>query len=49
MRKIVPALLLSLFVANSLCGESDVMDLGDGDFNTRLAESSTVLVMFYAP
>lgn len=49
MAKIVSALLVLSFIANSLCGESDVLDLGDGDFNTRLAESGTVLVMFYAP
>lgn len=28
---------------------SDVLELGDDDFNTRLAETETTLVMFYAP
>lgn len=43
------ALVVSSVIATSLSAESDVLDLGDADFNTRLAESSTVLVMFYAP
>lgn len=28
---------------------SDVLDLNDADFNTRVAETETTLVMFYAP
>lgn len=28
---------------------SDVMEIGDADFNTRVAETETTLVMFYAP
>lgn len=28
---------------------SDVLDLSDDDFNTRVAEADTTLVMFYAP
>lgn len=28
---------------------SDVLDLSDDDFNTRVAETETTLVMFYAP
>lgn len=28
---------------------SDVLDLSDNDFNTRVAEAETTLVMFYAP
>lgn len=28
---------------------SDVLELGDDDFNTRVAETETTLVMFYAP
>lgn len=43
------ALLAALFIANSLAAESDVLDLGDSDFNTRVAETETTLVMFYAP
>jgi len=38
----------SLF-ANSFGSEEDVLDLGDSDFNTRVAETETTLVMFYAP
>lgn len=40
---------LALFVAVALSGEADVLDLGDDDFNTRVAETETTLVMFYAP
>lgn len=28
---------------------SDVLEIGDDDFNSRLAETETTLVMFYAP
>lgn len=41
--------LLSCFVAIALSGEADVLDLGDDDFSTRVAETDTTLVMFYAP
>lgn len=38
------------FASSSLfAAESDVLDLGDSDFNTRVAETETTLVMFYAP
>lgn len=30
-------------------GEQDVLELNDGNFQARLAEVETVLVMFYAP
>lgn len=40
--------LLSLNFANSAFGaESDVLNLGDTDFNTRVSEVETTLVMFY--
>lgn len=42
----------TLFVVVALFGAalaSDVLDLSDDDFNTRVAESETTLVMFYAP
>lgn len=39
--------LLSLNLANSFGSESDVLDLGDSDFSTRVAETETTLVMFY--
>lgn len=40
---------LALFVAGSYAGEADVLDLTDDDFYTRVAETETTLVMFYAP
>lgn len=40
-------ILLVAFIANSLAAESDVLNLGDGDFNTRVSETETTLVMFY--
>lgn len=36
-------------VAAIIAGEADVLDLGDDDFSTRVAETDTTLVMFYAP
>lgn len=42
-------LILSLCVALAWSGEADVLDLTDDDFNTRVAETETTLVMFYAP
>lgn len=47
--KFFACLLIASFIANSLASESDVLDLGDSDFNTRVAETETTLVMFYAP
>jgi protein disulfide-isomerase A3 len=47
--KFFACLLILSFIANSLGAESDVLDLGDSDFNTRVAETETTLVMFYAP
>lgn len=41
--------LAACFVAVSLASEADVLDLVDNDFQTRVAESETTLVMFYAP
>jgi hypothetical protein len=40
--------LYSLFYI-SLAAESDVVELTDDDFSTRISEHETVLVMFYAP
>lgn len=47
-------LCVVFFVATSSsffveAGESDVMDLVDADFSTRIGETGTTLVMFYAP
>ncbi|XP_055689343.1 protein disulfide-isomerase A3 [Lutzomyia longipalpis] len=33
----------------ALAGEQDVLELSDDDFSTRVAETETTLVMFYAP
>ena len=43
-----PVIFLCLF-AVVLAGEADVLDLSDDDFSTRVAETETTLVMFYAP
>lgn len=40
---------LALFAAGSFAGEADVLDLTDDDFYTRVGETETTLVMFYAP
>lgn len=47
-------ILVKLFFVSLLCysafsKEEDVVDLGDSDFSTKLAEHETALVMFYAP
>lgn len=39
--------LVATLFAGSLA--SDVLEIGDDDFNTRVAETETTLVMFYAP
>ncbi|XP_066158872.1 protein disulfide-isomerase A3 [Euwallacea fornicatus] len=39
-----------LYIASSaLATEEDVLELGDSDFDSKLAEHETALVMFYAP
>lgn len=40
---------LCALVAVAFAGEADVLDLTDSDFSTRVAETETTLVMFYAP
>lgn len=45
-------IIKTLFAFVTLFGISlanDVLDLGDDDFNTKVAEAETTLVMFYAP
>lgn len=45
-------LSLTIFLvvcATVFAGEQDVLDLTDDDFSTRVAETETTLVMFYAP
>ena len=44
--KLLAFLFALSMIANSFCSESDVLDLGDSDFNTRVAETETTLVMF---
>lgn len=41
--------ILLVVCATAFAGEEDVLDLTDNDFSTRVAESETTLVMFYAP
>ncbi|XP_058460976.1 protein disulfide-isomerase A3 [Malaya genurostris] len=43
--------LLAIFglLHTTFAGEADVLDLTDSDFSTRVAETETTLVMFYAP
>lgn len=48
MLRIKYLFLCSLFYL-SLASESDVLELTDDDFSTRVSEHETVLVMFYAP
>lgn len=48
MKAFVALFVLSL-IANSFGSESDVLKLSDGDFSTRVSETETTLVMFYAP
>lgn len=38
-----------LLAASCLAAEQDVLELTDDDFNTRISEFDTALVMFYAP
>jgi len=47
MLRFLLLLSLSIFAVN--CAESDVLELGDSDFENKLADHETTLVMFYAP
>lgn len=50
MKSIIQLLVFSLATFTiALAGEADVLDLSDADFSTRVKESETTLVMFYAP
>lgn len=40
-------IFLAICATTSLA--SDVLELGDNDFSTTVAEAETTLVMFYAP
>lgn len=42
-------ILVLAIIAFANGSEDDVLDLTDDDFNTRIGETETVLVMFYAP
>lgn len=46
---LVKLLLISCLCYTAFSKEEDVIDLGDSDFSTKLAEHETALVMFYAP
>ena len=41
--------VLVCFLAISLANSSDVLELSDSDFDSKLANIDTALVMFYAP
>lgn len=41
--------LAAVAIPATFAGEADVLDLTDADFETRVAETETTLVMFYAP
>lgn len=43
------AVILAVFAVCAFAGDQDVLDLTDNDFSTRVAETETTLVMFYAP
>lgn len=40
---------ISLIIYSCSAREEDVLDLGDSDFESKIAEHETALVMFYAP
>ena len=42
-------LLFVLLAGLSSISADDVFDLGDSDFDSKLADMETALVMFYAP
>lgn len=46
---IIKYLLLFLLSSFVNAGEQDVLELTDNDFSTRITETETTLVMFYAP
>lgn len=48
LRHKIAVVLLAIFACIQ-AGEQDVLDLVDSDFSTRVAETETTLVMFYAP
>lgn len=41
--------LLLVCVALAAVAADDVVELGDADFDSKLADMETALVMFYAP
>lgn len=43
------SVLLSVFLAVAMVSADSVLDLGDADFDSKLADIDTALVMFYAP
>ncbi|GAB0094644.1 Protein disulfide-isomerase [Sergentomyia squamirostris] len=47
--KYLSLVILAICFAGALSGEADVLELNDDDFSTRVSETETTLVMFYAP
>lgn len=47
--KFLGLFVFALATYSALVSANDVLDLGDSDFNTRVSETETTLVMFYAP
>ena len=43
------SVLLSVFLAVAMVSADSVLDLGGADFESKLADIDTALVMFYAP
>lgn len=41
--------ILLVAISTVLAGEQHVLELNDDDFSTRVRETETTLVMFYAP
>lgn len=46
---LLKSILVILSLYATCCFASDVLELGDDEFATRVAETETTLVMFYAP
>ena len=47
--KCLLSVLLVLSLSLSSISADDVVELGDSDFDSKLADMETALVMFYAP
>ena len=49
LNKNMKSFFFSVLLAVALVTADDVLDLGDSDFDAKLADIDTALVMFYAP